>query len=314
MNANNINKDVKEFINGLYNDYKPLWWPKYLFHFSDILNIIKILNEGCLYSRNIATEKGLVVVDSASKSVLPSTNEWVLDYVRLYFRPKTPTLYLVEGFCPNGICSEKHKSHCPVPVYLLFNSVKVLSLSNIKFSNGNLASENPKIYDKVEDLPYLPFDLIYHDSFFNETLKRNIIYHRHAETIVPDYLPLDGFLSDIICRSEAERETLLNLLSDDMYKKYSGKIAVSSAIFNCQRQYISKVSLYKDAIKIQYNKNSYHFCYSYKLEFNNGERKSKKEEYPIRSFKLQFQKDEYIFKIFIDNHIAYLGKYIDSPF
>jgi len=68
--------------------------------------------------------------------------------------------------------------------------------------------------DSVDFYLSLPFDKIYHDSGlsrFSES-KKSIIFHRHAEVIVPEALDLSS-LSYIICRSRAEFETLINLLS-----------------------------------------------------------------------------------------------------
>jgi hypothetical protein len=209
-----LNDLVVEFIDKLSARYPALWWPKYLFHFSDILNIEKILKDGVLFSRNKAISTRLLQIDSASKAVIPNTQSEIYDYVRLYFRPLTPTLFWVEGFCIGGTCSNEHKAHCPVPVYLVFDSVKVLSIPGIEFSDGNLGSRWSNRYSDLAHIKEMPFDLIYHNTGIqDENKKREIVHHRCAEVILQDQIAIDDFLIAVVCRSYAERETLLNCSS-----------------------------------------------------------------------------------------------------
>ena len=69
------------------------WWPKFVFHYSALQNVVSILETGILFSRENAMSKSLIGVDGASQSVLANTSDAYKDYVRLYFRPKTPTQY-----------------------------------------------------------------------------------------------------------------------------------------------------------------------------------------------------------------------------
>ena len=78
------------------------WWPNCLFHCTDIRNVVRILNSGELLSRVQAKASNTLEIDIASSDVIARTAlEWQ-DYVRLYFRPKTPTQYNNEGFRPGG--------------------------------------------------------------------------------------------------------------------------------------------------------------------------------------------------------------------
>jgi len=224
-------------------------------------------------------------------------------------------LFHVEGFCPNGICTEKFKAHCPIPIYLVFNSTKVLSIPEIRFSEGNLGSKNPGIYDNIDNFKNLPFDQIYHrGAIRNESLKRSIIHHRCAEVFLRDGLPLENNLSFIICRSEGERETLINKISQKLQRKYAKNIIVSRTCFLCKRQFISKVILDKKTIEISYNSPQSCFKFEYIVELENGRKISKIKDMPCKGFNLRFNEDKYVFKIFIDGHIAYFGEFIDYPF
>ena len=67
------------------------WWPDYLFHFTDILNAVKILNDGVMFSRLQLEKNKELITDIASKKVIESTDLKWKNHVRLYFRPRTPT-------------------------------------------------------------------------------------------------------------------------------------------------------------------------------------------------------------------------------
>ncbi len=64
-------------------------WPRFLYHYTDILNAVSILRDGCLYSRELAEETRRLRVSSGSPKVLDETDPSIKDCVRLYFRPKT---------------------------------------------------------------------------------------------------------------------------------------------------------------------------------------------------------------------------------
>ena len=50
------------------------WWPRFVFHYTDIRNAVQILREGYLYSRKYPEDEGKLVVSSGSPSVLAGTN------------------------------------------------------------------------------------------------------------------------------------------------------------------------------------------------------------------------------------------------
>ena len=138
------------------------WWPDYVFHSTDIKNAVSILTIGTIFSRLEAQRRGLMDNDNASQEILGSTDDEWKDYVRLYFRPGTPTQANNEGFRP-----QKHRwqgAHCPVPIYFLFDSKSVLSRIDSQFSDGNLASRVAKVFSSSTDLARLPFERIYHNK------------------------------------------------------------------------------------------------------------------------------------------------------
>ncbi|MCK4449304.1 MAG: DUF4433 domain-containing protein, partial [Anaerolineae bacterium] len=73
------------------------WWPRYVYHFTDVRNAASIIQSGHLYSRAGAERRNLMKIDNASPQIIQQTRPEHLEYVRLYFRPRTPTQYRNEG-------------------------------------------------------------------------------------------------------------------------------------------------------------------------------------------------------------------------
>ncbi len=184
------------------------WWPGRFFHCTDLLNVVSILRTGELLSRQQASSSGRIAVDIASRSVMANTPEPSQDFVRLYFRPRTPTQYRNEGFRPPERWGTD--AHCPVPVYLVFDAATLLARSDCGFTEGNLAA-GAAIKYTVEEFEKLPFQQIYHDTRFDVSERSTIVFHRNAEVLVPQRVDLNA-LRIVVCRSQAEYETLLHLL------------------------------------------------------------------------------------------------------
>ena len=133
--ADDIRQHIERWSNRLGNLN---WWPRYVYHFTDIHNAVNILKERYLYSRAEAQQFGLMKVDNASPAVIQQTQSAHLEYVRLYFRPLTPTQYRNEGIRPIGR-RELEGAHCPAPVYFCFDTFEILAMDETHFSDGNIA-------------------------------------------------------------------------------------------------------------------------------------------------------------------------------
>ena len=163
------------------------WWPDYVFHFTDIQNAVSILKTGALFSRVEAQNWGLMDTDNASQEILGSTDDEYKDYVRLYFRPKTPTQFRNEGFRP--IDQRWRGAHCPVPIYFLFDSRSVLSRTDSLFTAGNLAA-NPMLYSDLPGLEQIPFEYVYHDSSIPDDLTSQVVLPQTCRSCCAE---TDGF-------------------------------------------------------------------------------------------------------------------------
>ena len=195
-----------KFKNGYQN-----WWTQFVFHYNDIHNIVSVLNSAKLYSRNKANSLNLLKTDIANDDVIAHTNTSVHDYARFYFGAKTPTLYRNEGLIPKN--EIRDSAHCPVPIFLLFDFIKILSMDNICFSNGNMGANNHEIYDDIKSIKKLEWEYIYHrKSLYQVENSAHIIYCRNAEVLVRDELNIYNSLKWICVRSKADKDTLLNLV------------------------------------------------------------------------------------------------------
>ena len=228
------------------------WWPDYVFHFTDLQNAVSILKTGALLGRVEAQKRGLMDTDNASQEVIDSTDDEWQDYVRLYFRPRTPTQYRNEGFRP--VEQRWQGAHCPVPIYFLFDFKSVLSCADSRFTDGNLAS-NPKVFSSVPDLKQIPFEYVYHDSSIPDELKSEIIFRRHAEVIVPKRMGLEA-LRYIVCRSQAEYETLLHLLPKSTLGRWGHKIIrdYQTRLFFKRWIYVQSAELHSSHVGLNFNK------------------------------------------------------------
>ncbi len=199
------------------------WWPRYVYHFTDVHNAASILQSGYLFSRAEAERRGLMRVDNASPEIIQQTRPAHLKYARLYFRPRTPTQYRNEGIRPLGQ-RELGGAHCPIPVYFCFEAWAVLAQDNTEFSNGNMGSPRASHSGERDFFLSIPFHLVFHHRWFKPEERDDIIFRRNAEVLVPDRLPLDPTLKFIVCRSTAERHTLLTLLPADLRRQWAPRI------------------------------------------------------------------------------------------
>lgn len=223
VNYSNIIASKTKF---LPNNLKYL--TQYAYHFSNITNISKILTDGMLYCRNHKNLKNCDVHDNASPEVINHTNELVKDYVRFYFRPKTPTQYRNEGILSEDtIINSNLHAHCPIPVFLVFDINAILNKPNSYFSHESLASSNKvDIFNTPQDLSRAPFEHIYHFNYISEEEdKQLIIKRRHAEILVKKACNLHG-LKHIYCRNTAELNTLKSLLHPQILNIYDKIISI----------------------------------------------------------------------------------------
>jgi len=232
------------------------WWPRYVYHFTDVHNAANILQNGYLYSRTEATKRGVMKVDNASPDIIHQTHPEHFNYVRLYFRPRTPTQFNNEGIRPLNQ-RELGGAHCPIPVFFCFDALAVLSLDEAEFSDGNMGS--PRVVHSSErDFFFsIPFDLVYHNRRFPPEERDEVVFRRNAEVLVPERLALEPALKFVACRSAAERQTLLNLLPIGVANRWAPRIRLGIFdLFERKWTYVEEVVTVDDLVTFRFNPNT----------------------------------------------------------
>lgn len=300
------------------------WWPDYIYRVDNITAAAKILNMGKLLSRNAALSRNLIDKDCASSDVIGITDPKWLTYVRLYFRPRTPTQYANEGFRPPD--KLEYGAHCPIPIVMLFDSCDLLTRETTLFSDGNLA-KNACVGDDYDFLKKIPFEKVYHNKWFDQDIRDDIIFRRHAEVVIPNELDLSA-LRFIGCRTQAEYETLIHLLNHNARKQWADKIGLGSKmhLHNKRWTFVESVELNHKTIEFQFNPSSetpgpfnarvdievlrtndvyYWESSSYKADSNLTLDISNRE-----------YTDHYIVQLVLNNDLAYKNRFleIDTPF
>ncbi len=232
------------------------WWPRYVYHFTDVNNAARIIDSGHLYSRMEAIRHGLMEVDNASPTIIQQTRQEHLEYVRLYFRPRTPTQYRNEGIRP--LNQRLLGAHCPIPVYFCFDALTVLAQNETEFSDGNIGSSRANHNNTNDFFLSIPFHLVFHNGAFPPEERDEIIFRRNAEVLVPGSLPLVPALKFIACRSVAERQTLLHLLPDNLSHEWSPRIRLGEqGFFERKWTYVEEVvTVNSDSVIFRFNPNT----------------------------------------------------------
>ncbi len=181
-------------------------WPKYLYRHEPVENAIEVLKQGVLLSRVGALQCGVIKNDIAPANII-NHNDAAHNFARLYFRPRNPTQYHVEGIRkPVDFYQGKHAGFL---VMMLFNSENVLTANGTKFSCGNMQSNNSNVLDADLGFDMLNFEAIYHDSAQQDP---EIVRQRCAEVLPTSPFSLAETLEHIVVRTDADVQTLKYLL------------------------------------------------------------------------------------------------------
>lgn len=223
-----------------------------------------------------------MISENASRTVIDQTKPAHLEFARFYFRPRTPTQFRNEGIRP-----VEHQwrpnptqppAHCPVPIFFCFDAVAVLGQDETEFSNGNMGSSGVVHAGTLELFRQIPFEYVYHQGSFTPEDRDTIVFHRHAEALVPRSLPLEPALSMIVCRSVAERQTLLHLLPSDLRRKWADRVRLGyEALFERRWTYVESVTAVKPYAIFHFNPNTefpgeYTIKFVYREDLSNKDR------------------------------------------
>lgn len=196
------------------------WWTRYAFHYTNIDNAMSILASRQLLSRDDAKMRNVMRNDNASEQVIGATGSDIISKARFYFRPLTPTQYHNEGYKHPALRYNKGEcANMPVPIFLVFDLEKLLTLPGVEFSEKSLAGHGDRLFSGAEAFEKLNFERIYSNGPMQEP-KADTKY-RQAEILHPSPLNINSCLKYILCRNMLERTTLLNMLKRSGWQTFA---------------------------------------------------------------------------------------------
>lgn len=300
------------------------WWPKFVYHFTDISNAVQIINDGMLFARGNLLNH--MYNDNASSEIINITNTDIKNYVRFYFRPKTPTQYHNEGYKPVDCRNQKYKdADIPVPIFFVFEACEMLSLPYALYSEKSLASPQSELINDIESFKKFDFYKIYSGGPYQ---KKDIKLYRHAELVVPNQCDLK-YLKQIWCRSQAEYQTFCYMLKKaGKLKEFKNIIGVKSNddLFYKRSLFVSRVTLTKaDIVIFIDNTNIFNSVETVMKVVINIGGKQYLVKHIVRepSLKITLEGNDvvndltnnnhsYVIDIFLDTILVYSNEYIDN--
>lgn len=243
------------------------FWPKFLFRHEDIVNAASVLRSGVLLSRTSASETGF---ENIAAHDIVNTNNRAHDFARLYFRPRTPTQFHVEGI--RRVAEYYHGVHAPVLVMFVFSADRVLVRPGTQFSDGNMQSPQTSMGNDGNFFSRIDFESVYHSFPLTDNNKATVVRARCAEVLVGSPLPLDGHLSAVLCRSSAERNYFLHLLGPEIATKWAKRIYVHAepGIFEKRWAYVDTVDALADGFAFTFHARSDGSPCDFKVKIYNG--------------------------------------------
>ena len=318
--AEEILKHMQQLPSSLGLGRNRRFWSRWVFRSDHVENAADILNCGRLRSRAAAEEGKLIQVDSGSPQYVGQLSARHRNLVRLYFRPRTPTQYANEGIRPREMI--EYGAHMPVPVYLVFD-VSLLGEEGVRFTKGRLTEGTP-IGGSAAFLKSIAFADVYHDGGVGRLggsyRRSEILNARHSEVVVENELGLDK-LTHIICRSAAERETLLNLLSDDGRERWLKKIHVDEGhrrMFEKRGTFVQRAELSGEGSQFLFYSNigsSMRGPFDLTIEWLFGGRtaRARQERFTVSNrpvaYSLNAPEARYEVRVMLDGNLAYLGDF-----
>lgn len=224
-------------------------WHANLFHHAPVENAAAILLDGCLRSRNDTANQR--VRDVAAPGVINARNH-AHDSVRLYFRPKTPTQWHIEGIRKAGECQYGEDAHAHILVMFLLDARSVLTQPDIRFSDKNMQLMGTVAGDTEAYFAQIPFAKVYSEGGIGGD--RSLIDARCAEVLTPSPLPLNGILRGICLRSEPEKETLLHMLGDQRgeWERYC-HVSDALKVFQKKYAFVDVLRLTREGVVLRLN-------------------------------------------------------------
>ncbi|UZJ63193.1 DUF4433 domain-containing protein [Sphingobacterium sp. KU25419] len=217
-----------------------------IYHFTHLENAVSILSDMAIKSRNSATFK-----NSAGDNIISQTEDDRKEYVRFYYRTKTPTQYYCEnlGMGEYSVGSIGSDPLCPVPIFFTIPLEQLLEKVDWNVSLGTLASNKVKVGNDFETISQFGFSTV-----FNERTKDNsneFLMSAAQEFLVRNSLDLSTIDFTIGVQNQAAKYSLLALLGDAEY--WEPKIMIAANLYRNENANVL-INLDNDTLDISVTK------------------------------------------------------------
>ncbi len=246
-----IKTHVDYWTDALTSQHRPYRknWPSCLFHHAPLEGALAIMIDGNIRSRNDPQRQR--TRDVAASGVIENLRT-AHDRVRLYFRPRTPTQFHIEGIRKASDCKYGPDAHAPILVMFVLDSARVLALPDVLFSDRNMQKLGSNSGDSEEFFSTIPFDKVFHEGGIAGDY--SIIEHRCAEVLPTSPLPLGECLKGIWFRSEAERDTLLHLLGESRPRwERLCRVSEELKLFDKKYSFLNEIGLSTEGVSFRIN-------------------------------------------------------------
>jgi hypothetical protein len=144
-------------------------WPSRLFHHAPLEDAVRILAEGVLRARadpNIDLRR-----DVAGEGVIDLRVD-AHSFVRMYFRPRTPTQFHIESIRKKHECEFGFQA--PILIMFVLDARPILTRDGTCFSDENMQRGSALVGDDAAFLATIPWEKVYHEGGLPATIPSSL--------------------------------------------------------------------------------------------------------------------------------------------
>ena len=209
-------KKREEFFIKLFDYLEEKYKFEGFVHTTNFDNFVQIMKKEFIYSRSELNRQQIQNTEIALQDIINKTPSDIMEYVRFYWRAKTPTNFKNEGIKPSRVLNFfDWSAHSPIPVIIIFD--KNIALHNdVKFTNGNASSKYTLITEDLSsNSKYFSWANIFHEGIINNlNYTREITNNKNAELLYPTKISTQ-YIKKIIFRTEIDKLNAEQILGKD---------------------------------------------------------------------------------------------------
>lgn len=287
-------------------------WPSRLFHHASLETALAIIKDGYLRARDDPQRQQ--IQDVAAGGVIDNRRE-AHGRVRLYFRPRNPTQFHIEGIRKDADCQYGVNAHAPILVMFVLDAKSVLTRPDVVFSDQNMQKNAAQTGNDEAFFGNIPFASVYHEGGIAGD--HSIIDSRCAEVLPATPLPLADVLSGIWFRADPERETFLYKMGTAACQ-WDSRCSVSEElkVFDKRFPFVADIDLSREgvhfrlnhrhdmqnvSILIQVHNSQNELC----INFYNNDFKTYNSSGGRWIYRARLEPGKYLVRVYLENHKAY---------